>query len=143
MSLETPDRLSASCVLLFQNMLTPGEETVEFRNNIGFQSVAFLDVDEVEDGIVMTLTRKISNDEGSVFVQGDGNVIIVSGATGALITPPAVQLPDAPLVDALPPFQVAIWGMFPVERAYRVSVQVWRVNTDVEPIPGEPLPLSV
>lgn len=143
MSLETPDRLCASCVLLFQEMFNPGAETVEFRNNIGFKSVAFLDPADpadIDGGVVLDLERPVTNDEGSVYAEADGNIFMVGGASAALITPPHIQGPK-PLVNALAPNQVVVAGIIYPNPGGRLSVQVWRVGTTVTPIPGEPLPL--
>lgn len=139
MALETPNRVHASAVVLAQNMFDPPNETLEFRNNVGFSSIAFVDPADTPIGVVLKLIQEVTNDEGSVYLGSDPNGILDGGnGNAAWITPSHLEAPE-PLLNALDSNQVVVSQFLPKETSFRFNVIVFAAMTEVEPIAGEPL----
>lgn len=135
MSLETPDRIRASGVLLFQNWEDPDPEniTVQLRGSVGFQQPQMLiDEDLDEDGtMIMQLDNAVSNDEAAVFVSGDSHVTFDQG--GGYITPMATW-DDIPVLDELPDNTLVIQEIDGNRDAFRLYVVVFRMQFEGEAI---------
>lgn len=123
MSLETPDRVAASAVLLFQKIDDPGNETVEFLSNNGFASVSLVFNEEDPPEVVGALLRMdqpVNNLEGAVAVGGD--LAVDPADTGGYISPNHFQTGD-PWVDDIEPFQCVV-VVSPFEPVFRLTVTV-------------------
>lgn len=136
MSLETPDRIRASAVLLFQNFFTPGEETVELRGTAGFASVAFLDaVIDPTLGVVLQMENPVTPDEGAIYAQGDAFANVIEGG---FITPLATS--SEPLIEALPDNSVVVQDIEGEVPNFRVYVTVFRMAFAGQPVAQIPGP---
>ncbi len=136
MSLETPDRIRASAVLLFQAFDVPLDATVGFASNNGFASVGFIQSGAPAGGVVLAMDQPVNNQEGAVYARGE--VGVTFGA--AYVTPNHFKIIGSPQIDALDPFQIAIiffGGGNPA--VFRIGVTVIKMTQVLPAIEGEPV----
>jgi len=135
MALETPNQVHASALLLVEGFEDPPNSTIVFGTNNGFASVAFIDIDNPDIGIVLAMDQPVSNMEGSAYLGGDPD----SGAkdSDAYITPRHYSVGEA-IIDDLPANHVVIDSL-EAEDVFRISVFVIGQTALAEAPAGEPV----
>ncbi len=135
MSLETPDRIRASAVLLFQAFDVQANATVGFASNNGFSSVGFIKSDDVTRGVVLGMDQPVNNQEGAVYTRGEVGVAI--GA--AYVTPNHFEIFQETEINDLAPFQVAIIFLGGSPAVFRIGVTTIKMSQVLPVIEGEPV----
>ncbi len=135
MSLETPNRIAASTVLLFESFPTVGEGTVEFASNNGFASVRFIDLTDLTEGVVLAMDQPVNNQEGAVYLRPDASVEPVPRG---YITPNHFET-GTTAIDDLAPFQAAVIELAGAVEVFRLSVTVFKMTEVLAPLEGEPV----
>lgn len=137
MTLETPNRLRAVAVLLFDALLD--EPAFSFRGQNGFQeTVNTITVSagaHVAADMQLVDSAKVDNDEGAIFVtSGEADMAVAGWIT------PAHALRGIAAFDDLPPLHAVVEAFLqPKISGWRFCVSVFGIQTEIDPIPGEPV----
>lgn len=137
MALETPNLVHASANLLIQDFEDPPNSTITFATNNGFKGVEFIDADNPDIGITLTLDQPVNNMEGSVYLNGDPISGIAQAGEGAYISPLHEETGEA-LIDDLPNNQVVILTIEGGD-VFRMNVMVVGQLALAEAPAGEPV----